>query len=391
VSNIRYGVVGAGRQGTAAAYDLIKHGDAASVTMFDREGDVAEQAADRLNRLSGRAAAFGVPLDVAERDDLTAALEPLDIYVCAVPYVLIPACTAAALDARTSMVDLGGHTGTVLAQLEMDERARAQGVTIVPDCGMGPGLNNTMGMYVVARLEEAGAQPISVRLYDGGLPQHPPEPWGYQAAFHIDGLTNEYDGEALFLRQGKVAAVPALTEPETLMFEPVGELEAFVTSGGTSTVPFTLEGKLETYENKTLRYPGHLAKFKAFKDLGLFERTPRLVQGREVSPREVFHALLGPQIETDQIIDICLMRARGSGVVDGKGIEVVVDLIDRYEPETGFAAMERLTGWHAAIMAGFIARGQVGPGVHRMEQAVPPGSFMEEIRTRGFQIEERWE
>ena len=110
-----------------------------------------------------------------------------------------------------------------------------------------------------------------------------------------------------------------------------------------------------------------------------------------MSPREVFHALLGPQIETEQIIDVCLMRAIGTGDLNGTQLRVVVDLVDRYDPATGFSAMERLTGWHAAIMAGFIGAGSVAPGVHRMEQAVPAGSFMNEIRARGFQIEERWE
>jgi lysine 6-dehydrogenase len=387
----RYGVVGAGRQGTAAAFDLIVHGGAASVVLFDRQAEVAERSAYRLNRLIGGEVAVGEALDATDRHALVAALRPLDVFVCAVPFVLIPQCTAAALDSRTSMVDLGGHTQTVLDQLELDEQARRRGVAIVPDCGMGPGLNNTLGMYVLERLRSAGASLREVRLYDGGLPQAPPEPWGYQASFHIDGLTNEYDGEALFLRDGKVTPVPALTEPEMITFDAVGELEAFATSGGTSTVPYTLEGSLDVYENKTLRYPGHLASFKAFRDLGLFEKAPLDVQGISVSPREVFHALLGPQIETEQIIDICLMRARGVGSVDGKDVAVVVDLVDRYDPETGFAAMERLTGWHAAIMAGFIVRREIAPGVHRMEQAVPAGGFMEEVRKRGFHIEERWE
>jgi lysine 6-dehydrogenase len=289
------------------------------------------------------------------------------------------------------MVDLGGHTETVFGQLELDREARQRGVAIVPDCGMGPGLNNTLGMYVLSLLRAAGVAPAAVRLYDGGLPRDPPEPWGYQAAFHIDGLTNEYDGAALFLRDGQVTAVPALTEVETVSFGGYGEFEAFVTSGGTSTVPDTLKGELAVYENKTLRYPGHVAAFKAFKDLGLFERATIDVDGSTVSPRAVFHALLAPHIETDQVIDICLMRAVGEGALDGFEKRVVVELVDHYDRATGFAAMERLTGWHASIMAAFIGAGSIGPGVHRMEQAVPVERFMEEIRRRGFAVEERWE
>jgi len=115
------------------------------------------------------------------------------------------------------------------------------------------------------------------------------------------------------------------------------------------------------------------------------------VEGAAVSPREMFHALLGPQIETDQVIDVCLMRAVGSGVVDDGEVHLVIELVDRFDAATGFAAMERLTGWHAAIMAEFIGSKSIAPGVHRMEQAVPAGVFMEEIRARGFHVEERWD
>ncbi|GAB4573594.1 MAG: saccharopine dehydrogenase family protein [Anaerolineae bacterium] len=393
MSGFKYAVVGAGRQGTAAAYDMVMRGGAASVALADYDGNTARAAAERINRLVGREVATGVQLDVRDYDALVAFLEGVDVYLCAAPYRFIPACTQAAIHARTSMVDLGGHTETVLRQLDMNDEAKAAGISIVPDCGMGPGLNNTMGLYTVEQLEARGAVPREVRIWDGGLPVDPPEPWGYQASFHINGLTNEYSGKAVFLRDGKITLVDTFTELEILEFEGLGKLEAFVASGGTSTVPYTYEGKLQIYENKICRYPGHFAQFKAFKDLGLFEEEPiEIVPGKvRISPREFYHALLGPQIEVDQVIDICVMRARGTGELNGRDISLVVDLVDGYDEATGFNGMERLTGWHAAIMCEFIARGEVGPGVWPMEKAVTSTRFMEKIRERGFKVTERWE
>jgi saccharopine dehydrogenase-like NADP-dependent oxidoreductase len=46
VNGFRYGVLGAGRQGTAAAYDLIVRGDAASVDLADVSLERARAAAD---------------------------------------------------------------------------------------------------------------------------------------------------------------------------------------------------------------------------------------------------------------------------------------------------------------------------------------------------------
>lgn len=385
-----FGIVGSGRQGTAAAYDLAVAQDADLVVMFDARIDVAGAAATRVNLLAGREVACPQQLDAADPDAVAAALAPVDVAVCAVPFGLIPGCTRAAIAARTGMVDLGGHTATVLGQLVLDAEARAAGVAMVPDCGMGPGLNNSMGLHLVERLEAAGAADIEVRLYDGGLPQDRSGPWGYRSTFHVNGLTNEYDGDALFLRDGEPLAVEALTEPETLDFGELGPLEAFVTSGGTSTVPYTLRGRVRTYENKTLRYPGHLNAFRAFRELGLFGQEPMEVEGCRVAPRALYHALLGPMLAAGDgtVADVCIMRAVGRGTRGGEVLGLTLELLDRYDPATGFTAMERLTGWHAAIMAGFVANGTVPPGVHPVERAMPAGPFLDAVRRRGISITE---
>ncbi|MFH1330336.1 MAG: saccharopine dehydrogenase C-terminal domain-containing protein [Actinomycetota bacterium] len=386
-----YGVLGAGRQGTAAGYDLAVHGGATRVVMADRYGAAARDAAARLNALLGRQMVEAATVDAADRSSLGRFLAPLDTFVCAVPYTLLLPCTRAAIAAGTGMVDMGGHTDTVLAQLAMDPEARQAGVAVVPDCGMGPGMNNTLGLYAMDLLRARGITPRRVHLRDGGLPQDPSGPWGYRLCFNLEGLTNEYDGQAVVVREGRITHVDTLTELEEVEFADLGTLEAFVTSGGTSTVPFAFEGVLDAYDNKTLRYPGHLAAFKAFKDLGLFGRDPVQVGKVEVRPRDLYHALLGPMIDTSDPVDVCVLRARAEGEAGGRPVAVVVDMVDRYDPATGFAAMERLTGWHAAVMAALIAAGEIPAGVHSLEKAVAAGRFMEEVRRRGFTWTEHWE
>ena len=103
----------------------------------------------------------------------------------------------------------------------------------------------------------------------------------------------------------------AFEELEPIAFEGVGQLEAFTTTGGTSTAPYTFEGKLQVYQNKTCRWPGHFAQFKAFQLLGLFDLEPIQVDGGQIVPRDVFHALLEPKISAPLIKDVCVMRAKG--------------------------------------------------------------------------------
>lgn len=277
---------------------------------------------------------------------------------------------------------MGGNTDVVFAQLALDDAAKEAGVSIVPDCGMGPGLVNTLAAYVIELLDK----PREVRLYISGLPQHPTPPWNYQLTFHINGLTNEYAGQATVIRDGKLVQADTFSDYELVDFPPLGTLEAFIISGSLSTTPWTFLGKLQRYE-KVLRYPGHYEWFRAFKTLGLFSEEPIEVGGQKVIPCQVFHALLEPQITAPLIRDLGAMRAMGIGKKDGKETRVTIELLDYYDEATGFTAMERLTGWHCAMMMLFQARGAVRAGGVRMETAVPASTFMEEIRKRGIRFQ----
>ena len=383
----RYAILGSGRQGSAAGYDLARFGDAERVVMADVHLDAARHAAARINELVRREVAEPRPVYASETASIKAAISGAHVALSAVPYYFNLAITETAIECGVSLCDLGGNTEVVWSQLRLDESARAKGVSVVPDCGMGPGLVNHMGVYVMELLDEAR----EVHLYDGGLPQDPIGPWKYQLTFHVNGLTNEYDGAATFIRDGRLVQVPTFTELETLEIPPLGTLEAFVISGNLSTTPHTHLGKLERYEAKVLRYPGHFATFEAYKRLGLFSENAVDVDGGHVVPRHLYHRLLEPKITARNIRDVCVMRAVGVGDKGGRPARVTVDLVDRYDEATEFTAMERLTGWHAAIMMGLQARGRIAPGAHRMEQTVRASEVMAELERRAIPHTVRWE
>jgi len=183
--------------------------------------------------------------------------------------------------------------------------------------------------------------------------------------------------------------VDTLSEPEFIEFAPLGRLEADVTSGGLSTSPWTVNGQLQEFTNKTLLYPGHFEWFRAFKELGLFSEESLQINGCQIVPRDLYHTLLEPKISVTEIRDVCVIRVLGHGKKDGKETTITIDLIDYYDEETGFTAMERLTGWHYAIMMGFQARGHVPAGGISMEVAVPAAVFMQAVRERGIKFEVR--
>lgn len=382
----RYAVIGSGRQGTAAAYDLALLGDADYVLMADMSLAQAERSAARVNSLVGREVAHATQVNVQDEDAVVALLTgaSIQVFISGVPYFFNMGLTRAALRARASMCDFGGNTEQIRQQLAFDSEAKAAGITLIPDCGQVPGLGTSLCAYAMTLLDE----PRDIIMYDGGIPRHPVPPWNYILTFNIEGLTNEYFGTTLFLRDWKQQEMPCFEEYELVDFPaPVGQLEAFTTAGGTSTMPWTFEGRLRTLQNKTLRWPGHYAQWKAYNDAGLIDLQPVTVDGQPVVPRHLLHTLLEPKLRArpgEQ--DLVIVRIIARGLKDGHEQQAVVDLFDYADEKTGFTAMERTTGWHAAIMAGFIARGQTPKGGVPVELAVLGQTFVDEFRKRGFDL-----
>lgn len=383
----RYAVIGSGRQGTAAGYDLICMGEAEVVVMADEDIRQAESAASRLNELTGESKAHALRLDASQPQQVVDVLrqESIDAFISAVPYFLNLGLTQSAIEAGAGMTDLGGNSQVVLQQLELSPKAAKAGISVVPDCGQVPGMGASLVVYAMEQLDE----PREVFMWDCGLPQEAVPPWNYRLTFNIEGLTNEYYGDCLFIRNGKLTHVPALRERERLTYPaPIGELEAFTTAGGLTTAARTFEGRLQTLQNKTLRYPGNFDQLRLMEQLGLFNPEPILVEGKSVSPRQVLHALWEPQIKADpDTKDFILIHILAKGKRNGEDSQVEVLVIHRYDEETGFTAMEQATGWHAAIMTEAIAHDHVPSGVVPVERAMGGAIFVEQISRRGFEVE----
>jgi len=309
-------------------------------------------------------------------------LEPADVLLSCVPYWMHPHIAKVAIATRTSMTDLGGNTEKTLETLAMDEQAKAAGVTLVPDTGLAPGLVNSLGLYTIEHLDQVD----SVKLYCGVLPQNPKPPFNYKLTFNMEGLVTEYDYQAVVLREGEIKLVDTLDELEKLTIDQLGEMEAFTTSGGTSTAPYTLQGKIPNYEYKTIRFPGHCALMRIFKDFGFWNESEIEVKGKRIVPKDAFNAIFGPELEKFVDLDMCAVRAVGTGKKNGVPTKIQIDIFDKQCEETGFTSMERLTGFSMAIYAIAMANGEVPAGCVRYENAMTGTKFCEEIQRRGIAL-----
>ncbi len=203
-----------------------------------------------------------------------------------------------------------------------------------------------LAMHGAQRFNEL--EEIHIRV--GGLPQSPKPPLNYQLVFSVEGLINEYVEKARVIRGGKIAEVESMTELEGLEFDSFPPLEAFQTSGGTSTLPDSFLGKVRELDYKTIRYAGHCGKFKTMIDLGLCSSDEITVDGQPVRPRKVLGELLQVNLPADQP-DYVLVRLEFNGTRSGEPSMVRYDIVDKFDPATGLSAMMRTTAFPASIVA----------------------------------------
>ena len=377
-------IVGSGRQGVAVAYDLLSscYDDNHHVTMVDINLSFLEKALKKISKISNHENLKGITADVTNEAEMLSILSDADVMISAVPYEFNLELTKIAIKSKTSMVDLGGHTNIVREQLSMNDKAISSGISIVPDCGMGPGMNITMAVLSTEILDQTD----EIHICDGGLPQNPSPPWNYSLFFNIEGLTNEYDEHAFFLNEGNIIEVPCFSGIENIEFDNFGILEAAVTSGGLSTMPWTFRKKLKVLENKTLRYPGHWEWMKAYRELGLFDRTSIEHNNQKIIPRDFYHKLLEKKLDHGRVEDVCLMRIKALGKKDSKKVVLNIDAVEYYDKELDLTAMEKWTGWHISIMALEIAYNRIDRGAISVENALKGHVFLEEAKKRNYDI-----
>jgi len=374
-------VLGAGLQGSACAYDLLQNDAITEVRLADR---TVEHLPKFLQPYVGGERLKLITLDVKDAAAVAAAMSGVRAVMCALPYYFNLPMSEAAIAAGAHFCDLGGNTEIVQQQKELSAQAAAKGVTIVPDCGLAPGMVNILAQLGIDRLDETQ----SVRIYVGGLPQNPTGPLKYQIVYSIEGVLDYYTTLSFIVRDGKRVQVTALSEIEPVQFDaPVGELEAFHTAGGLSTMAHRYEGKIPSMEYKTLRYPGHAKIMEAIRELGLIDDKPVDVKGTMVAPRDVAIAQMQPRLFKKESPDLVALCVVVTGTKGGKPQTHTFELVDRMDVGQGISAMMRTTGYSLSITGQLQALGAVAPaGVHTPDECMPGERYVTELGKRGVLI-----
>jgi len=377
-------ILGAGRMGRAIAFDCLKQRDVTQVIV----ADISENQVIESMRGFENPKLHSAIVDVTNLKDVASLMKGNSVVISAVPYMFNVDLARTAIESGCSFCDLGGNTDIVHQELSMNDDAVKKGVTIIPDCGLAPGMANNVTAYIIDEFDTVDSAKIRV----GGLPINPVPPLNYMQLFSVHGLLNEYMGDAVIVEDGKIKKVPALSGLESLdIGKEFKDMEAFFTLGGTSTLPETFGDKVKNLDYKTIRYKGHRDLIRAMFDIGLSGLEEVKINGGSVVPRNLLANLLEKNLPKEGM-DVTLVKIEAEGVKSGEKVRVTYELIDHYDTENELTSMMRTTGYSAAIVALMLARNMTkGPGALPQEKALNLGNFMSELSMRNitFNVNER--
>lgn len=351
MSNSSIVVLGCGLVGSAIVKDLaLAEGHRVTAVDISSVNLDALPVHDRIST---------VQADVTRDGEVARLVSDADLVVCAVPGFMGFETLRRIIEAGKPVVDISFFPEDAM---ELDDLARANGVTAVVDCGVAPGLCNIQAGWAQEQMDQVH----SYLCYVGGLPTVRVKPFEYRAVFSPIDVIEEYTRPARYVEHGQLVVRTALTDIEPVDLPGVGTLEAFNTDGLRSLI-HTLDAPFK--KEKTLRYPGHAALMRTFRDTGLFSEETVSTAGGDVRPIDLTSRLLFDawKMGTDDR-DVTVMRVVMEGVENDRNVRYTFDLLDHFDEETGIHSMARTTGYTCTIVSALVLKGSFNrPGINPPE------------------------
>ena len=345
---MKIAVIGAGLMGSAAARYLVARKEVKTVQLVDKDQTRLEQIAKTVKK--GKLITRF--LDARDRASISEAVKGFDAALIALPHAASLSTDKAVIDAGTNAVDLVFED----AQMKFHSKCLRAGMTLIPGCGVAPGIVQVLAGEGARRLTSVD----EIRMLVGGLPQVPRPPLNYRIVFSFEEVLGMYaDGLVRVIRDGKIKKTKALTELEPVSFpRPYDKMEAFLTDG-VATLLYTMKGRVKVMDEKTVRYPGHAEQIKTLIETGLVSTRPVRINGARVAPRRFLSDILGPRLRLGREKDVTLLRVTVNGTKNGSEVRQQYQMVDYFDEVEQVTSMARTTAYTGAIAAMLLADGRI--------------------------------
>lgn len=262
-------------------------------------GDVEPGRAARI--VAGHPRGTAVTLDIEDGDALRERIARADLIVSMVPFTFHPILARMAINLGKPMITASYVSPAMRA---LDEEAKRNGVILLNELGLDPGIDHMEAMRIIRRIKDGGGEVVGFVSWCGGLPA--PEantnPFGYKFSWSPKGVLLAGKNSARYLEDGKVVFIPAeklFESRRTISIPGCGDFEGYPNR---DSVPYAEAYGIpdaKTVLRGTLRYAGWCATMKKIGDLGLLDETKRKLAGTTYAGlvRELAHAETGANLK----------------------------------------------------------------------------------------------
>jgi lysine 6-dehydrogenase len=317
-------------------------------------------------------------LDAADEASLASLMRDADVVIEALPAAFaLPMGRLAAtcgVSLVSSMYYLNpgelepGRIGLIESQIrQVDQKAKENGVVILSEFGLDPGLDLILGAKAISELDEVE----EFHTYGAGIPaaNARSNSLQYKFSWSVIGVMKAYRRPARIIKRGQAVTL----EPGSLFesanyhilnLEEIGApLECF--PNGDSVHYAELFGIRDTVKEMgryTCRLPGHCAFWNVMVKCGFLDEQPIQLGEFRGAPIEFTSALLSSQKQfhyADDEQDMTFIRVDVQGKRQGKKTRIVYQLMDTRDLETGLTSMQRTVSFTLNIGARLILEGKL--------------------------------
>ena len=347
---MKVAVIGAGLMGPTVSRDCLESPEVSEVLLVDIDHARLDQVSAILNSRKLKT----VVQDVKDRSGLADTLKGYDATAITLPESIHHYAIWGAIDAGSQVVDLSFPPRKDIDTV--DNEAASRGVTVVPGCGVEPGLTDMLAAHGMDGLDRVKA----VDIWCGGIPQDPKPPLDYKIVFGGPYLPL-YPGPVKVIKGGLESSVPRYTLGEPICFEGIDRpLECYY-EGFPETLEELLKFKgVERCTEKTVRYAGYCEKVNFLDSCGLLSKDPMNIKDINITPFEVFSKIIHPKVRLEEDErDITVLRVIVAGEKDEYSASYTFDMVDFYDTGRKVTSMAKTTAYTAGIVARMLGRGEI--------------------------------
>ena len=380
---------GCGIQGRTALYDLASDQTVSHIICADLQFNELS----KIEAFTNMEKITTARIDAEDKSALLNLYEKVDVVIDLLPKEFKTHVNETALEAKVDVV----NTSYMYHPEALDKKAKEAGITIMPECGLDPGID--LVIYGDARTRFDSLSVIN--SYCGGFPEIKActNPMNYKLSWIWRGVLNATMRDGRIIKDRQIIEIPSAKQHDEsfvheIEFPNLGSLEAI--PNGDAIFFSDRMGLTETIVNTgrySLRWPGWSAFWRPLKKLGFLSEEP--VEGLEgtMSPMDFMEKHLGPQLAyRDDEKDLIAMINIFEGLQGNKKMRLTSHMLIERDLDTGILAMSKGVAYTACIVAKMIANGEIKEkGVLSPMTHVPVAPFMEQLKKRGLVITEQME